>query len=458
MTAARTTTRTRLLLDVTIAATTDLNTGIQRVVRNITRHAEAVGQELGFEVLPIVCHGSRMSAVGFDGRPRWDERIFRSIGRGWMGFHRGLARLFSRCQASAGDRYLAALSRLRKLLVPKTLVRQVGHGYRRLTGQSIHPRENDVLVLLDASWDLALEPLLELARAHRLPIVTVVYDLIPILHPQFHPQQLRDVFGRWFAQVLQHSDLMLGISRTVQADLVPFVEQKVRTGQKPCALDWFRLGADFVGDASARLTAAARTTRASRWPELKPGDYYLAVGTIEPRKNHAFLLDAFEQLWRDGSSARLVIAGKIGWMCEAVADRIRQHPEINRRLFFSDGISDQELNQLYAGAKALVFPSFVEGFGLPIVEAFQHRIPVLASDTRIHREVAGDQAHYFGLDDPLELVDLIQRIESHDWQLRVPDGNWITWQASCRDFLTRIDRFLKTRADDGEMSQRKEAA
>ncbi|MEM8119924.1 glycosyltransferase, partial [Morganella morganii] len=96
---------------------------------------------------------------------------------------------------------------------------------------------------------------------------------------------------------------------------------------------------------------------------------FLMVSTIEPRKNHGYLLDAFERAWAQGSQARLCIAGRIGWKCEALVERVRQHPELNKRLFMFNDLSDKSLEYAYSHAASLVFPSYVEGFGLPLVEA-----------------------------------------------------------------------------------------
>ncbi|MBF4213185.1 glycosyltransferase, partial [Pseudomonas donghuensis] len=80
-------------------------------------------------------------------------------------------------------------------------------------------------------------------------------------------------------------------------------------------------------------------------------------------KNHDYLLDAFELAWAAGSTARLCIAGRIGWKCDALLARVRNHPELNKRLFMFNDLSDTSLEHAYSHASALVFPSCVEGFG-----------------------------------------------------------------------------------------------
>jgi alpha-1,2-rhamnosyltransferase len=164
------------------------------------------------------------------------------------------------------------------------------------------------------------------------------------------------------------------------------------------------------------------------------------VSTIEPRKNHGYLLDAFERAWAAGSTARLCIAGRIGWKCDALLERIRNHPELNRRLFMFNDLSDTSLEYAYAQASALVFPSFVEGFGLPLVEAMQRGLPAMGSDIAVFREIGGEFMAYFDLLDPQSLADLIetyQRSGQFPAARDVADWRWIGWREASEQLATR---------------------
>lgn len=431
----------RLLLDVTIAATTDLNTGIQRVVRNVAKHAAETGKDYELDIVPVVCTGGQLNVVDKHGKPGWDRRIFRWIAGRWRSFHQATSLGLDRLRAGAGGWYLKVLSRLRKLLVPRTAVRALSNAWSRWTGRTTELREGDVLVLLDASWDLPLDSLLEQAQRSNVPIVTVVYDLIPVLHPTFHDESLRKAFRSWLDQVIRHSGLMIGISNTVRDELRDYVRENYRDAQVCQRFSSFRLGSDF--DPGGRNAAAFRSGKnadqgPAKFQPLERGKYYLSVGTIEPRKNHRFLLEAFETLWDRGSDAQLVICGKIGWMCEEFVERIRNHPRLGKQLILCHDATDEELCWLYAHGRALVFPSIVEGFGLPIVEAQRNGLPVLASDTGIHREVGGREAIYFDLSDPGNLTTILEKIEQGETLLTVPSVNVVTWEQSSRDFLQKI--------------------
>ena len=167
------------------------------------------------------------------------------------------------------------------------------------------------------------------------------------------------------------------------------------------------------------------------------------MGTIEPRKNHAYLLDAFDRLWKRGVDISLCLVGKVGWKCESLIGRIETHPELNRRLFMLTGLSDSDLAFCYGASKALVYPSFVEGFGLPLIEALGRGLPVLASDIPIFREIVGEVALYFDLSDPDSLCQAIEHFESTDKaaQKALPAAwTWPTWLDCTTQLLNRVKR------------------
>jgi glycosyltransferase involved in cell wall biosynthesis len=94
---------------------------------------------------------------------------------------------------------------------------------------------------------------------------------------------------------------------------------------------------------------------------LAQNNNFLMVGTLEPRKGHEQVLDAFEMLWQSDLPVNLVIVGKQGWMVEELADRIRTHSELNKRLFWLEGISDKYLEQVYKVSSSLIAASYGEG-------------------------------------------------------------------------------------------------
>ena len=120
-------------------------------------------------------------------------------------------------------------------------------------------------------------------------------------------------------------------------------------------------------------------------------------------------------------------------MMEAFAERLRTHPELNRRLFWLAGISDEFLEEIYASADCLIAASLTEGFGLPLIEAAQHGLPILARDIPVFREIAGAHAYYFSGNRPADLDRALRRwLELHAGG-DAPSSSglrWLTWQQS----------------------------
>jgi alpha-1,2-rhamnosyltransferase len=172
----------------------------------------------------------------------------------------------------------------------------------------------------------------------------------------------------------------------------------------------------------------------------RPGPY-LCVATIEPRKNHRYLLDAFDLAWTHGADAKLCVVGREGWKCAHVLKRIQKHPELGRRLFIFNDLSDGELKYCYGNAAAVILPSIAEGFGLPVVEALSLGCRAWLSDIPVFREVGRDYCLYFDLGSPQSLADLIMRDERGllEGPARPPaEFLWPDWQESCRELLEKI--------------------
>ena len=119
-----------------------------------------------------------------------------------------------------------------------------------------------------------------------------------------------------------------------------------------------------------------------------------------------------EQLWADGVDANLAIIGHQGWNTDDLAKRIQEHPEHNQRLFWLPGVSDEMLEEVYRAAHVLLAASEGEGFGLPLIEAARHGLPIIARDIPVFREVAGEQAYYFRGEAAQDLADALRSLAS----------------------------------------------
>jgi glycosyltransferase involved in cell wall biosynthesis len=246
-------------------------------------------------------------------------------------------------------------------------------------------------------------------------ICFMVHDILPVLRPEFFPPRVEKVFGDWLRTVGKEADCLVCISAAVAAETRDWLATKASVRKLP-QFAVLHHGADIdASHPSTGLPADADAVLAA----IGAAPTFAMVGTIEPRKGHAQALDAFERLWAQGLDLRLAIVGGEGWKglpdkerrsIPALMARLRNHPELGRRLFVLHGASDEYLDRIYAASTALLVASEGEGFGLPLIEAARHGVPLLVRDIPVFREVAGDHASYFTGSDGASLAGAVQ-----DW-------------------------------------------
>ncbi len=286
----------------------------------------------------------------------------------------------------------------------------VGDGRFVIAGESepVTFEPEDLLLLPDAYWACGeVWTAVEKARAAGTTSVLLVYDLIPMQHPEIYGADGAAMFHQYIAAVIAHADLIVTISDTVANDLSLAMPSFRFPRRGPEIVPW-QLGCDLPnagGDVRPGLSTL--------FDDRQPCSLYLAVGAIEPRKNYGFILDAFELLWADPATAhvRLAIVGRPGFKSEALVMRIKSDPRYSSRLFLLSDLNDAEVDYAYRHARAVILASIAEGFGLPIVEALRHGQTVMASDLPIHREVGGENCEYFSLISSEGLTVLIERHE-----------------------------------------------
>jgi glycosyltransferase involved in cell wall biosynthesis len=233
----------------------------------------------------------------------------------------------------------------------------------------------------------------------------------------------------WLEVLLGFNSLVC-ISKAVAEEVEEWINEHGSKRQFLPKIDWFHLGADI--DISS--TTMGFPDDAERvLGRIRSRSCFLVVGTIEPRKGHAQVLDAFEQLWQAGQDVNLIIVGKRGWMVESLVERLNTHPELGGRLFWLEGISDEYLKKVYTASNCLIAASYGEGFGLPLIEAAQYKLPIIARDIPVFREVAGEHAFYFNGKAPGDLVQAITEwLQLYEAGKHPISGkiSWLTWKES----------------------------
>jgi glycosyltransferase involved in cell wall biosynthesis len=214
--------------------------------------------------------------------------------------------------------------------------------------------------------------------------IYLVHDLIPITHPEFCRAGEADRHRERMRTVLATAAGVIGNSQATLDQLAKFGRDE-RLPEPPGVAAW--LGSE----RAPAVTSADAPDRPT----------FVTLGTIEARKNHLLLLNIWDRLIeRLGDEApKLLIIGQRGWEAEPAFNLLDRSAKLHGHVIELNRCSDQELGEHLAGARALLFPSFVEGYGLPLIEAFGRGVPVIASDLPVFREIAGDIPSYLSPSD-----------------------------------------------------------
>jgi len=271
-----------------------------------------------------------------------------------------------------------------------------------------------------------------------IDVYFVVYDLLPMQRPDRFPTGLYDLFCAWFDILPNVAAGVICISRAVASEVAERLGVRQPAQERPFQIGYFHLGADI---ASSFPTGGFEEEFAEHLRALSDRPTFLMVGTVEPRKGHAQAVTAFEQLWAEGLETNLVIFGKHGWKVDSLLEHLRNHPERGKRLFWFNGGSDEMLLRLYKQATSLLMASEAEGFGLPLIEAAQHRLPIIARDLPVFREVAGEHAFYFSGPAPDDLATAVRTWLALWERGAAPKSDgmpWLTWEQSTAQLLDVI--------------------
>lgn len=240
------------------------------------------------------------------------------------------------------------------------------------------------------------------ARKVNLRPVMLVADLIPISHPEFCRSGEKEKHERRMRNLLQAGEGVIGISHDTITELRGFAD---RIGvSMPPAL------AAHIGIGGLSVAASASVDALEKRP------YFVILGTIEGRKNHMLILNIWRELVSQyGDKApQLVIIGQRGWECEQVVDMLERCDALRGHVIELPRLNDMDVSRYLCHARALLFPSFVEGYGMPLVEALALGTPVLASDLAVFRELAGGIPEYFSPIDGMKWMSAIMDYATSD--------------------------------------------
>lgn len=294
---------------------------------------------------------------------------------------------------------------------------------RRFTAKFLGLKEDDAVAeetLIeyapgDVFFGLDMQPQVQIAqqkvyqklRDEGVTVKFLLHDILSLQMPEYFPQGNEEGFRQWL-EVLVSTDGVVCVSKAVADDLRQWLQSGPPSGaNRYLSIDWSHNGGDIESSVPSLGVPEWADAVLS---EFKCRPSFLMVGTIEPRKAHAQVLEAFDEMWKAGEDINLVIVGKQGWAVEGLVKRIEQHYLANKRLYWLKGISDEFLELVYKSCDCLIAASYGEGFGLPLIEAARAGIPVIARDIKVFREVGGNCVTYMeDSKEPHAVVETVRR-------------------------------------------------
>ncbi|MGD8998489.1 MAG: glycosyltransferase family 1 protein [Anaerolineae bacterium] len=287
--------------------------------------------------------------------------------------------------------------------------------------------------------DALFVPAHVLPSIHPCPSLVTIHDLGYLHFPKSHPWQQRlylDLSTRWNAQTATH---LLADSQATKVDLV--TRYGVAASKITVAYPGVDRSLGPVHDDAAIQAAKARYGIS--------GDYFLYMGTLQPRKNLSRLLEAFAEFATRHASPKiqLVLAGKRGWLYTDLFKRVGPRG-LEGRVRFPGYVAEEDKAALLSGALAFLFPSLHEGFGFPVLEAQACGCPVITSTTSSLPEVAGDGALLVDPEDTAAITDAMQRMATDPTlcdeltERGFANVGRFSWEACAETVLTAIDSHL----------------
>lgn len=386
----------QILIDISELVKRDAKTGIQRVVRSLLTEM-LMNPPAGFDVHPIYAN-----------------------------------------QLTLGYRYANRFKK--KFFASEEEKRSMGEGNtNNLEDPIIETQAGDIFLGIDLQADIvqAQKQYLSAIKLNGTKVYFVVYDLLPILFPNAFPSAAEFNHRQWLLEISKF-DGIICISKAVADDYRQWAKVNIPDLPKQFDVAWFHLGADIENSVP---TTGLPENASEVIAKMSAQPSFVMIGTLEPRKGYSQTLPAFEKLWATGTQVNLVIIGKKGWMVDELVSHIESHPELNKRLFWLDSISDEYLDQIYSASTCLIAASDGEGFGLPLIEAARRHVPIIARDIPVFKEVAGEHAFYYTANKPEEMTQAIEawlKLYASGTHPRSDKMPWLTWKESAQSVLKTL--------------------
>ncbi len=426
----------KIFIDCTHTAKhTYKNTGIHRVVRELTSELLQISSNrTDIEIAAVRFDGSFMRRVTNLNQQQDDHLI-------GINKYFALTKINIKFQAlvlKLKNKFINFLYRLNLIdrfdsnLVNKKVILE-------FEGSIIQP--GDIYVIADANWDLpkSYYRFLQILKRHKVTIVVICYDLIPIKFPEFSSKRFTKAFTKFYSDYSTLFDKVLCISKKSAEDYNNAKIQGILANNNSQIVQTFRLGGNYY--KHDLLLSEENHSPDVKLKKLIHKKYILVVGSLVPHKNIKTIIAAFDLLINSShDDVCLIFAGNKGWDSET-DNLIESNKMYGKLIEILGSVTDAQLDFLYQNCYCLVQASFYEGFGLPVVEALQHCKPVIASNGGSLPEVGGDFCRYFSPTQPTELYEALKELlDSEIYYNNLVErirNEYIpfSWQESAEEFL-----------------------
>jgi glycosyltransferase involved in cell wall biosynthesis len=268
------------------------------------------------------------------------------------------------------------------------------------------PKEGDIICVLGNYWGHAeLLRYLQRQASDRVKIKVLIYDLIPLLHPEFSPKPFNQLYGKKLLALNQFAHSYFAISQCTANDLHQYL---LNVGKRTNAsIVTIPLAQEFPEWTGA---AAVKTTIRTQIETMSQGSFVLCIGTVEQRKNPLALLAVWQRLAKEHGAEipKLVFAGKSGWHIDEFKSIMKKTNCLDGHVIHIEDANDAELTYLLQNCLFTTYPSFYEGWGLPIGEALWFGKTCVTSSTSSMPEAGGDMCLYA---DPNDIEAIYKAID-----------------------------------------------
>ncbi len=297
-------------------------------------------------------------------------------------------------------------------------------------------RSREVFLSIGAFWNVSgMGILLQNLKNSGVIIGVFIHDIIPIAAREYFEAASTSMFVKSVVEALTFADFILTTSEYNKSTLA----KHMASGFDPVPVHLVPLGHEFS------LSASSESKISSVVADILDTEYVLCVGTIEVRKNPTYLFNIWKMMVRSGRSSipYLVFAGRRGWLVQDFMQQLKGCDYLAGRIVVVTDATDAELNLLYRNCMLTVFPSFVEGWGLPVGESLAHGKVCLCSDGGGIPEVGGKLVDYI---DPYNTRDGLEHLLRYldNPELRRSREREIAESFEPRSWRQATDNFLRS--------------